>query len=468
MKNVIIYLLLFTCGITSSFSQTLRLPGFFSDNMVLQQNAQVKIWGWAKSGQKVSIVPSWSGDTIVTTTTGDARWKTSLETPAAGGPYRIDLISQDQHKVLENVLIGEVWLVSGQSNMQWSAQSNLKEMQDILPNITNPNIRFLQVSNIASQTPQDNIFDTWATCNPTSAASFSAIGYFFAEELQTQLGVPIGIINASWGGSSAEFWTPKADIDKDRELKKYADMQILAPRKPYQPGVLWNSMLYPFAGYAIKGALWYQGEDNTISYGGYDKLIKTMVGAWREAWEADFPFYFVQIAPYTYKYSTPNGALLREQQSLTASTLHKSGMVVTTDLTPDIKNIHPTKKKEVALRLANLALTKDYLQHNTDYQSPIYKDHQVEGNKIRIHFSNLTGGLKVEGKEIKELYIAGIDQKFYPAQYKITGNELIVFSDEVKAPVAVRFGFTDTAIPNLFNENGLPVSPFRTDNWTKF
>ncbi|WP_231389926.1 sialate O-acetylesterase [Sphingobacterium pedocola] len=451
-----------------SKAQQLRLPSFFSDNMVLQRNTDVYIWGWGRAGQQVHILPSWTTDTVSCTVSGDARWKAKVSTPDGGGPHTIKLQSHDQYLVLNNVLVGEVWLCAGQSNMQWSARNNLKEIKQILPTINNKNIRFLQVSNLAAQAPQDNIFDQWTECNPTTAESFSAIGYFFAERLQTELGVPIGIINSSWGGTSAEFWTPKEMIDEDPELIKNALLQKKAPRKPHQPGVLWNSMVYPLVNYGIAGVLWYQGEDNTISYSGYDKLMQTMVSSWRKAWNSEFPFYFVQIAPYTYKYDVPNAALLREQQARTALTLSHTGMVVTTDLVDNIKDIHPQKKKAVADRLADLALVYPYGKGAVDFQSPIFKGYQTESDKIRISFHHLQGDLVVKGKEIIDLFIAGEDQIFHPASFKLKGNELLVYSKEVKKPVAVRFGFTNTSTPNLFTDTGLPVAPFRTDNWHVF
>lgn len=468
MKSLFFLLIIVICSASIVNAQKLRVPSFFSDNMVLQQNANVKIWGWAKAGQKVRIIPSWSKDTITAITTGDAEWKTSIVTPGAGGPYKIAIESQDQQLLLENVLLGEVWLCSGQSNMQWSALNNVKEMQAALPTITNARIRFLQISNIAAQTPQNDVYDQWTECNPQTAASFSAIGYFFAEKLHKELGVPIGIINTSWGGTSAEYWTPKETIEEDKELLDNAGLQKVAPRKPYQPGVLWNSMIYPFVGYEIAGALWYQGEDNTVSYWGYDKLMKALVNSWRKAWEKEFPFYFVQIAPFSYKYETPNAALLREQQSITALTLPKSGMVVTTDLVDNIKDIHPQQKKAVASRLVDIALVKDYGKIKSDFLSPIYKEHSVEGNKIRVKFAHLEGGLRIDGKSIIDLLIAGEDKVFVPAVGKIEGSELLVFAPGISKPVAVRFGFSNTAMPNLFTESGLPVSPFRTDRWDTF
>lgn len=465
MNKTIFFTLIFFIGIYKVQAQKLRLPSFFSKNMVLQQQENVNFWGWARAGQEVKILASWSKDTIKTITSGDAEWKTSILTPIAGGPYKIWFQSQDQEITLENVMVGEVWLCSGQSNMQWSALNNVKEMKEALPSISNKNIRFLQISNIAAQNPQNDIYDKWTECDPKSAEAFSAIGYFFAENLNKNLDIPIGIINASWGGSAAEYWVPKEDILNDPELFKNSKLQKIAPRKPYQPGVLWNSMIHPFAGYNIAGALWYQGEDNTISYWGYDRLMQTLISSWRKAWNKEFPFYFVQIAPHSYKYEKPNAALLREQQAKTAISISKTGMVVTTDLVDNIKDIHPQKKRAVALRLADLALVNDYGFQKKDYQSPIYKDYIIEDDKIRIRFYHAEGKLRVKDKEMTGLYIAGNDHVFKPANFKIENNELLVYSKEVPKPIAVRFGFSNTSMPNLFSSTGLPVSPFRTDSW---
>lgn len=463
--------LIITCCLIlcQAYAQNLRLPAFFSDHMVLQRQSMVNIWGWAKAGQPVKLISSWSKDTLSVVVSGDATWRTQLETPKAGGPHSIKLVTPQQELELKDIMIGEVWLCSGQSNMQWSGANKLQEILDILPGSSNPNIRLLQVSNIAAQTPQHNIFDSWQTSRPETVRDFSAIGYFFAEKLSRELDVPVGIINASWGGTAAEFWTPKEKILANEQLTHYAALQKLAPRKPHQPGVLWNGMLAPFAGYTIAGSLWYQGEDNTIAYGGYDQLIQTMVGAWREAWGYQFPFYFVQIAPFVYtQYKKPNAALLREQQARTARKLPRSGMVVTTDLVDDLKNIHPTRKKAVASRLADLALAEVYARPLVDYKSPTLQDYTIEGDKIILSFAGLDGKLLVRGKEITDLYIAGEDRKFYPAKHTVKGSRLLVFADQVKAPTAVRFGFTNTATPNLFNSKGLPVSPFRTDDWPDF
>jgi sialate O-acetylesterase len=459
-------LISFIILLSTSVTAQINLPSFFSDNMVLQRNSEVNFWGWANRGADVTIIPSWTNIPVKVKSTGYARFDVKLKTPEAGGPFDITIVCGVYKKVLKNILIGEVWLCSGQSNMQWNSNNKLKEMLDELPNATNQKVRLLQVSNIASLNPQDNIYDSWKECNPETAIGFSAIGYFIAKELSQELNVPIGIINASWGGTAAEFWTPSHIIEKDEELLTNAKKQKPSPSKPHDAGSLWNAMINPFVGYNIAGVFWYQGESNIVSYSGYNKLFSAMIKSWRDAWKYEFPFYYVQIAPYDYK-SKPEeqrGALLREQQIKTLQ-LPKTGMVVVTDLVTDIKNIHPTKKMEVAKRLARLAIVDTYGRKSNDYKSPVYKSHTVVGNNVIIEFDDIIGKLKVEGPLITDLLIADESQKFFPADYKISNNKLIVFNKSIKVPVAVRFGFTDVSTPNLFNSNGLPVSPFRTDKW---
>lgn len=463
MKQILTIIFLFISG--QLFAQ-INLPSFFSDNMVLQRNAEVNFWGWGNRGNDVTVTPSWSNEPVTVKATGHARFDVKLKTPEAGGPYEITVTSGAFKKVLKNILIGEVWLCSGQSNMQWNSNNRLKEMLDELPNAKNPKIRLLNVSNIASLNPQDNFFDSWQECNPETAKGFSAIAYFYAKQLSAELNVPVGVINASWGGTAAEFWIPSNIILTDAELLENSKKQRPAPSKPHEPGSLWNSMIHPLVGYNIAGVLWYQGESNIVSYHGYNKLFSSMIKSWRQAWKYEFPFYYVQIAPYDYKskQEEQRGALLREQQIKTLS-ISKTGMVVVTDLVPDVSNIHPTQKIKVAQRLSQLALVETYGKKVVDYKSPIYKSHKVEGGNVIIEFDNLQGKLKVEGPHIIDLLIADESQKFIPADYKISGNKLIVFNKSIKKPVAVRFGFTDISMPNLFNSNGLPVSPFRTDDW---
>src|SRR5690606_26012833 len=231
--------------------------------------------------------------------------------------------------------------------------------------------------------------------------------------LSRELNVPVGIINSSWGGTPAEFWTPAKHIEKDQERSNHAKVHKPSTGKPHEYATLWNAMIHPLAGYNIAGAFWYQGETNVGTYSGYNKLFSTMIKSWREAWKSDFPFYYVQIAPYDYKspVNEQKGALLREQQAKTLN-VSKTAMAVITDLVPDVKNIHPTRKKEVAQRLANIALTEVYGKNATDYKSPVYKNHKIEGNKIIIDFDYLEGKLQVKGKEITDLFIADDSKNF--------------------------------------------------------
>ncbi len=465
MKYPITFLLLL---LSIQLSAQINLPSFFSDNMVLQRNAEVKFWGWGNRNANVKITPSWTKKTITVKSSGHGRFITKLSTPEAGGPYTIDIQVGTFTKQIKNILIGEVWLCSGQSNMQWNSNNKLQEMLDELPNAKNDNVRLLNVSNVAALTPQQNFFDTWKESNPQSAVGFSAIAYFYAKKLSATLNVPVGVINASWGGTAAEVWTPSELVFNDPELKQNSSKQLPSASKPHEPGALWNSMINPLVGYQIAGVLWYQGETNAPTHSGYHKLFTTMINAWRNAWGYEFPFYYAQIAPYTYK-SKPEeqqGALLREAQTKTLA-LPKTAMVVLTDLVPDVTNIHPTRKKEVADRFADIALSETYGKVADDVKSPVYKSHTVDGNKIIVEFDYLKGSLKVQGKSITDLFIANESQHFVAADFKINGNKLIVFNKQIKKPVAVRFGFTDVAMPNLFNSKGLPVSPFRTDNWNK-
>lgn len=344
--------------------------------MVLQRNTEVNFWGWGNRGSDVLIIPSWSKDTVRVNAGGMAKFEAKLKTGDAGGPYTITVMIGRHKRVINNILLGEVWFCSGQSNMQWSSKNKLEEMIQELPNAANPKIRLLQITNIGAKTPQDNVFDSWQECDTESATGFSAIGYFIGKQLSKDLNVPIGIINSSWDGTAAEVWTPLKDVESDPELLENSKVITASKNRPHEAGTLWNAMVYPLAGYNIAGAFWYQGESNTSTYSGYDKLMSTMINSWRNAWGQEFPFYYVQIAPYSYK-SKPKeqkGALLREQQVKTLR-LPKTGMAVITDLVPDITNIHPAKKKDVAARLAEMALVEVYSKQAVDYKSPIYKSH---------------------------------------------------------------------------------------------
>lgn len=278
------------------------------------------------------------------------------------------------------------------------------------------------------------------------------------------MNVPIGLINASWGGTPAEVWTPAQEVNNDPELKAAADKQNLTPWWPGLPGYAYNAMISPLTNFAIAGAIWYQGESNTGTSATYQKLFSKMISSWRKAWEKDFPFYYVQIAPYTYG-NKNIGALLREQQTKTMS-LPGTGMVVITDLVDNVKDIHPQNKKDVADRLANWALAENYGAAVPAYKNPQYKSMEISNNKIVLFFDYAPNGFMVKGKEKPtEFYIAGEDRNFLPAEIKLEKNRIIISNKSIKKPVAVRFGFSNTAMPNLFSKEGLPVNPFRTDDW---
>lgn len=442
----------------------IRLPAVFSDNMVLQQQSAVAVWGWSAPGEKIYVTNSWSQTIDSTQATGNARWKLTINTPAAGGPHTVTIKGSNTIE-LKNVMIGEVWVCSGQSNMQWSSLNGLPEVDAELPDAANANIRFFQIPQTTSEYPQDDCAATWKECNTQTLKSFSAVAYFFGKKLQADLNVPIGLINTSWGGTPAEVWTPKELVENDAELKAAAGKLGPVNWWPNTPGATYNAMVAPITSFNIAGAIWYQGESNVGTYNSYDKLMRTMIGGWRKAWNKDIPFYYVQIAPFRYG-NKHTGALLREAQTKT-SAFSKTGMVVITDLVEDVKDIHPRQKKQVGERLAGWALAETYAQSGIIYKSPVYKSFEVNKNKITVHFDHAEEGLalKTGDKKATAFYIAGEDRVFVPADVKIEGNTVVVSNKQVKSPVAVRFSFSNTGIGNIFNKAGLPVNPFRTDGW---
>jgi len=460
--------LLFFVAISAKGMAQITMPRFFSDHMALKSDSSTLFWGWCNPGRTVYIKPSWLPDTLKTVAAGTSKWKVDLPTTKAGGPYNIVIISEKDTITINDVLMGEVWICSGQSNMQRSAIDKLPQMLEALHGPFKNNIRLLNVRHIASAWPQEDIYDQWSLCDSQSLRSFTAIGYFFAQKLNEELNIPIGIINASWNGTCADVWLPAGEVLSDSLLAQRSRLQTVAPRKPNLPGEAWNAMIYPYVGYAISGALWYQGENNTVSWDGYAALLTKLIQSWRMNWKADFPFFFAQIAPYNYKNKgIQKGALVREAQSQVSLSVPKTGMVLTSDLVNDINDIHPLMKKEVAMRMAGLALTGVYHHSTKNVQSPVYKDHTIEKDRVIISFYHMDHEqLQVKGGgRINDLYIAGADQKFLPAEYKIDGNRLIVFNRNIKQPVSVRYAFSDTAITNLYSTNGLPVSLFRLDKW---
>jgi len=463
MKKVILFVFAIIAALCSyqRAIANVRLPSIIGSHMVLQQQSEVNLWGWSDPQEKITIQVPWDTTHFTVLGTRNATWQIKIKTPPAGGPYTITITGRNTI-VLEDVLVGEVWLCSGQSNMEWNVNGSMHP--DEAKTANNTSIRFFQVTKFTSDYPQDDVPGGWAVCNPESAKWFSAVGYFFGRKLQQTLNTPVGLISSNWGGTPAEVWTPKNVIEEDPALKaEAANLQEGWPYWPIVPGKAYNAMIHPLTNFSIAGALWYQGEANVGAYANYPHLLTSMIGAWRKAWNTEFPFYYVQIAPFNYG-DNNLCAFMREAQT-TISAYPKTGMVVVSDLVENVNDIHPRNKLDVGIRLANYALADTYGKTGIAYKSPQYQSMKVEKNKIRISFDNVPTGLKTSGGEPTEFYIAGADQNFVKATAKIDGNTVVVSSKEVKNPVAVRFGFSNTATPNLLSKEGLPVNLFRTDNW---
>lgn len=441
---------------------TIFLPAVYSNHMVLQQNSKVKIWGWSEVGEKVTISTSW--DTVTCKAEGDAyaKWQTTVNTPAAGGTYTITVKGTYNSITIEDVLIGEVWLASGQSNMEMNTYWGMPYEEEV-KKATNEQIRFFHIGKSSSPFPQEDVRAKWVVCSPEAMKGFSTVAYFFGKKLNEEKHIPVGLIAASWGGTPAEVWTPEDAVLNDSILKAEAAKLSETKWWPVKPAYNYNAMIAPITNFTIAGAIWYQGESNTKASQTYQRLFTAMITAWRKKWNSDFPFYYVQIAPFSYE-TTNICALLREAQTK-CLVLKKTGMVVTSDLVDNINDIHPKLKKEVGERLANWALAETYGVTGIKYKSPVYKLMQAEKDKIRISFYDAEGGLQIKGTAATDIYIAGADKKFVPAQVKIEGSTIVVWAKEIKTPVAVRFGFSNTAMPNLFSKDGLPVNLFRTDDW---
>ncbi len=439
-----------------------RLPAVLTSNMVLQQQSNVKFWGWSDPGERIFITTSWDQRTDSVIGTRDGKWQLLLPTPAAGGPYTIE-VKASNRIVLENVLIGEVWVCSGQSNMEMCETWGLPDVKEELPLCNNTNIRFFQVPRTTAAYPQDDCKAQWTACDSNTLKKFSAVGYFFGKKLNKELNVPVGLIQAAWGGTPAEVWTPAELVNGDTSLQRTAAKQKPSNGWPYIPGYCYNAMLAPLTSFSVAGVLWYQGESNTVAPFTYERLLTTMIAAWRKAWSKPLSFYYVQIAPFAYGVKD-QGSVLREQQAK-CEQLENTGMVVISDLVEDTSDIHPKNKHDVGLRLANRALAETYHKKDIVYKSPTYQTMQEMAGKIVLSFSDAGDGLVVRGPEIKELLIAGEDSIFYPARVKIEGSRITVSAKQVKKPVVVRYQYSNAGIGNLFSKQGLPVAPFRTDDW---
>lgn len=444
----------------NSSSAQLRLPSVLSSSMVLQQKDSVNLWGWGSPGAQVYITTGWDGRQDSVKVNNGARWQLKVATPSAGGPFEINIVSGDTI-TLKDVLVGEVWIASGQSNMQWSYNHGEKDIREELSNIKHPNIRLFQVPMVTSLYPQDDVPATWQQCDSNTIKSFSAVAYFFGKRLNNELNVPIGLINSSWGGTPAEVWTPNEYVENDTVLQQAAERLSSSAWWPERSGAAYNAMIAPLTNFNIAGAIWYQGESNTSANGSYQQLFTTMIDAWRAAWKKDFPFYYVQIAPYKYGQEHV-GALLQEAQ--TKSMSHpKVGMVVITDLIDSATNIHPSRKREVGNRLANWALAENYGKTGLHYKSPVFKSMEANKGRLVLSFDNVATGFRAKDKKLSDFFIAGEDGQWVPAEAKIAKGKIVVWNRKLKEPRHVRYAFGNTLTGNVSTAEGLPLTPFRTD-----
>lgn len=456
-----------------------KLPKILASHMVLQRESDVKIWGWADAGEEVVVTGDWQDAKATATADADGKWSVSLKTGEAGGPHKIDIAGKNK-LALEDVLFGEVWLASGQSNMEMplipvsGAYTGIDNFAEEVKAANHPDIRLFQAGNFSSLEPLDDVQPgiemygvpvakcEWKACTPETIPTFASTAYFFARELQRELKVPVGIIDASWGGTAAEAWTPKAGLQALGYTAAVEQAEKL-PQKPDEkiPSRLYNGMIHPLRNFKIKGAIWYQGEGNAGQADKYMKLFSTMISQWREVFGYEFPFYFVQISPY--KYGGVNSAYLREAQLETLQ-LAKTGIAVTMDI-GHLTDIHPKNKQEVGRRLALWALAKDYGK-DVVFSGPLYKSCAFSDGKAHISFDYVGEGLTTrDGNAPDSFEIAGEDKVFHPATATIDGSEIVVASDKVPDPKAVRYAFSNEAMPNLSNKAGLPASSFRTDKW---
>jgi sialate O-acetylesterase len=488
-----------------------KLPAILSDHMVLQAGKPASIWGWADPQEKVTVK---LGKSSAQTVAGaDGRWALKVALPKGEGPFELQVTGNNSLTVTD-VLVGEVWLCSGQSNMAWTVkQANQPETE--IPAATFPKIRHFKVQNVIAAEPQEDLKGSWVVCSPETVGGFTAVGYFFGRHLHQQLNaVPVGLVGSNWGGTVAEAWTSRKALEAAPELKpmldSYADkvakfdpvkakeafdkateawpaqvekakadkkplprkpvLAVVPHQNPNYPANLYNSMISPLLRLSIRGAIWYQGESNVSRAYQYRTLFPTMISNWRKDFaQGDFPFLFVQLAPYGYNRANPNAdrspcAELWEAQLLTLKKVPNTGMAVTTDL-GNITDIHPKNKQDVGQRLALWALSKTYDKKGVVYSGPLYKESKVEKDKVRIAFTHSKGIKARNGEALTHFTIAGEDQKFVPAVATVDGESLLVSSPDMAKPVAVRFAWSEDAEPNLVNGAGLPASPFRTDDF---
>lgn len=468
-KHFILSTILLASTMAPSAMAQPKLSPLFSDNMVIQQQTDAPIWGIAKPNKKVTLIGSWNHEKVTVKADAKGEWKATLKTPEAGGPYTIT-ISDGKLLTLKDVMVGEVWLCSGQSNMEfpvkgWTQVINAdKEVAEA----NHKNIRLLQIHKVTAEEPSREVIansTTWQECTSQTVPEFSAIAYFFAREINQKIGVPVGVIDATWGGSNIESWMSKNTLQYVPQLTDSIARKNYHPWRN-SPTALYNGMISPLVPMAMKGVLWYQGEQNELRGYEYRDLFPMLISDWRKQWsKEDMPFYFVQLANFHERKNEPTEALWAEMREAQAMALHvkNTGMAVTADI-GEGNDVHYHNKQEVARRLALIALANCYHAKDAIYWGPTMKGYTIDNDKIILHMEP-AGGLVVKGDKLKNFTIAGADHKFHQAEAKIDGNDIIVWNKDVPFPLAVRYAWQDNPDIELFNHFGLPATTFRTDDW---
>lgn len=454
----------------------IRMASIFSDNMVLQQQSDVRVWGWSTPGSRVTLSCSWTKNSYSTRANQQGQWQVTLSTHSAGGPYTMT-VSDGKALTLTNIMIGEVWLCSGQSNMEMPMKGFLGQpvtgSNMIILKSGNNRIRMLTVPRNSKAEPVDSFKANWVEAAPETVAEFSATGYYFGKLLNEMLDVPVGLINVSFGGSCIQAWMSKeTTVDfEDKKIPESDDAITRNDRNRF-PSVLFNGMLSPVIGYGIRGAIWYQGETNYKESVLYEQLFPSMVADWRTRWGiGEFPFYYCQIAPFDYSRFNQtdnkpeyNSAFLRDAQRKCAGIIPNSAMAVLMDCA-DFDNIHPADKDKAGERLALLALSSTYGLKGFASASPEYKAIEINGSTVTVSFDHVPNGITSFGHDVTAFELAGEDKIFYQATAFVRGKSVILSSPRVKEPVAVRYAWKDYIKAEIFNTEGLPLSSFRTDDW---
>lgn len=440
----------------------LTIPYFLQDGMVLQRETTLDLNGKANPFSNVEVKTTWLKEAITVKADSLGLWNMKLSTGKAGGPYKITFFNEKKEITIQDILLGDVWICSGQSNMEWRPEQGLSSGMEVVKSYASDQLRFFTIPRNACSEVQKSVPSTWQKSNPTTNFTFSAAGFFFGKMLQDSLKVPVGIINSTWGGTRAEQWMPEQVLEGDSLFSPLlSDFRLGVKGEQLNPfsSALWNGMIAPLTGFPISGVCWYQGESNAGNPILYQKLLPALIKSWRDAWKIEFPFYIVQLAPYNYDIAI-YASMTREAQRITAHNDSLSGLVVTMDI-GDLNDIHPRNKKDVGFRLARIALAKHYGK-STAYSGPVLSELIEEGDRLILKFEHLNFP-KEYFLPLNCFRISDDGLQFIEANAYLENNVVTLSHPSLRNPKYVRFAFEKGDLPNFKNEYGLPASPFRTD-----